>query len=65
MNDDGQAAFIHALNCTARRSDLVHMLGILKVSHARSWKSMRSRWMRNGEGLRLYESKSSEWMYMP
>ena len=40
-NHNRDAAFIHAPNCIPLRSDLVHMVEILKIDYGRSWKSRR------------------------
>jgi len=48
LNDDRDAAFIHASNCITLRTDLVHMVEIFKIAYVMSWKSMRRSWMRKG-----------------
>jgi len=41
------------------------MVEIFKIASLRSWKSRRRSWMRKGEKVKLYYSKTSEIIYMP
>ena len=64
MNDDCDAAYNHASNCTTRCTDLVHIDEMLKIAYGRSWKLRRISWMGNGEEVGLKISKNSVQIYM-
>jgi len=64
MNDTHHGAVIDPLNCITLHSDLVHFVGILKITDGRSWTSRRMSWMRKGEEVQIYISKNSVWIVM-
>jgi len=65
LYDNRHAAFIHASNCITLRTDLVHMVQIFEIAYGTSCESRRWSWMRKGEEVELYQSKTSEMIYMP
>jgi hypothetical protein len=64
MNDSCHAAVIHASNCITLRSDMLHMVGILKIAGGISWKLRKMSWIRNGEEVGLHMSESSRCNFM-
>jgi len=64
MNDYLHASYDHGSNCIMGCTDLVHIVGILKIAYGRSWKSRRMSWMRKGEEVWLRISKTSVRIYM-
>jgi len=54
MNDHNHVEFIDTSNYIPLRSEPVHIVIILKISHCTSWKSRRSNWIRQSEEVVLY-----------
>jgi len=64
LHDDGHMVFIHESNCIPLRTYLVRMVRTVEIAYGISWKSRRSRCMRQGEEVELYETKISEMIHM-
>jgi hypothetical protein len=43
----------------------VNIVEIFDIAYARSWKSRRRSWIRNGEEVKVYLPKASEMIKMP
>jgi len=54
MNAHHHVAFIHTSNYVTLRSDLAHIVNILKHAYARSWKSRRRNCIGQSEEVGLY-----------
>jgi hypothetical protein len=65
LNDNRHAVFIHVFTCVSLRTELVHMVKIFVIVCGKSWKSRRRSWIRNGEEVKLYMTKTSEMIDMP
>jgi hypothetical protein len=65
LNDNCHTVFIHVSNCITPRTDLVPMVEIVEIACGTSWKLRRWSWIRNGDEVELYLSKTSEMIYMP
>jgi hypothetical protein len=57
-NDACHAVLIRSFNCTTLHSELMHMVKMLKIVYGRSWKLRRRSWIKNGEKVGLYKSKT-------
>jgi hypothetical protein len=57
INDSRNAALVHAANCITVRSDLLHMVEILKIAYGTSWKSRKTSWKKKGQEVQLYMFK--------
>jgi hypothetical protein len=64
MYDPWHAMLDYASNCLTLCTDLLCMGEIVKIAYSWSWKSMTISWMRNGEGIRVYISNTTVWIYM-
>jgi len=63
-HDDSYATRMHVSSCITLRTDLVHMVEIMKIAYGTSWKSRRRRLLRKVEEVKLYKSKTSGMIYM-
>jgi len=52
-------------NFITHHPDLVQMFKVLIIAYGRSWKARRRTWIRNGEEVRLYQSKTTKRIYTP
>ena len=64
LNDDRDAAFIHASNCITLCTDLVHLVEINEIAYGMSWKFRWTSWVRKGKEVELYLPKTSEMIYL-
>jgi len=64
MNYDGHMVFVDAIHCITLCTDVAHRVQILKIAYRSSLKSREMSWMRNGEEVGLYISKSNVWVFM-
>jgi hypothetical protein len=57
MNGSHHAALVNAAHCVTLRTNLLHMVKIVKIAYDPSWKSSKLSRKKNGQEFRLSMSK--------